>query len=81
MITDNIIATYGELAKGKIIDIHTNDGIEWTYMMEGKCKFNLDGQTYLLEEGDSVSYDARMEHSVIAIEKLKFFNIFVEDKK
>ena len=81
MITDNIVAIYGELKKGKSLDPHTNPGVEWVYHIEGKAEFTLNGQSFVLETGDSVSYNARMEHSVKALEKLKYFSIFVEDGK
>jgi transcriptional regulator with XRE-family HTH domain len=81
MIAGNIIVTLGELKKGKCIDPHTNPGVEWVYHTEGKCEFKLNGQTFVIEEGDSISYNARLEHSVTALERLKFFSICVEDKE
>ena len=80
MITDNIVVTYGELKKGKRIDPHTNRGIEFNYNIEGKCELILKGQSYFLEAGDSSVFNARLEHSLTALEKLKFFGIYVEDK-
>jgi transcriptional regulator with XRE-family HTH domain len=81
MIADNIVVIQGELKKGKRIDAHTNPGVEWAYHIEGKCEFKLNGQSYILEAGDSVSYDANLEHSVKAIETLKYISIYVQDKK
>ena len=81
MISDNIVVTYGELKKGKVIDSHTNRGIEYNYNIEGKSELKLNGQSYFLEAGDSSVFNARLEHSVTAHEKLKFFGIFVEDKE
>lgn len=81
MILDNIVVTYGELKKGKSIDPHTNPGIEWAYNVEGKCKFKLDGQSHLLEAGDSICFNARLEHSVTALEKLKFLGLYVGKKE
>jgi transcriptional regulator with XRE-family HTH domain len=81
MIKDNMIVSYGELKKGATIDPHTNPGIEWAYNVQGKCEFKLDGQSFLLEAGDSVSYNAKLEHSVTAVEKLKFFAIYVQEKE
>jgi len=81
LIAENIVVTYGELKKGKKIDPHTNRGIEYNYNIEGKSELILDGQSYFLEAGDSTVFDARLEHSVTALQKLKFFGIFVEDKK
>jgi transcriptional regulator with XRE-family HTH domain len=81
MIADNIVVVYGELKKGKRIDPHTNRGIEYNYNIEGKSELKLDGQSYFLEAGDTSVFNARLEHSVTALEKLKFFGIFVEDSK
>ena len=79
MITNNIVVTYGELKKGKTINPHTNPGIEFAYNIEGKCEFKLSNQSYILEAGDSLSYNARVEHSVKALEKLKFFAVYVKN--
>jgi transcriptional regulator with XRE-family HTH domain len=81
MITDNIVVIYGELKKGKSLDSHTNPGVEWVYHTKGKCEFTLNGQSFILEAGDSISYNARMEHSVKALEPLKYFSIFVEERE
>jgi transcriptional regulator with XRE-family HTH domain len=80
MIADNIVVTYGELKKGKKIDPHINQGIEFNYNIEGKAELKLGGQCYYLEAGDSSVFNARLEHSVTALEKLKFFGIYLEDK-
>lgn len=81
MIANNIVVTYGELKKGKRIDPHTNRGIEYNYNIEGKSELKLNGQSYFLEAGDSSAFNARLEHSLKALEKLKFFGIYVEDKE
>ena len=81
MIADNIVVTYGELKKGRKIDPHTNRGIEYNYNVDGKSELILDGKSYFLEAGDSSVFNARLEHSVIALEKLKFFGVYVEDKE
>jgi len=81
MIKDNMIVSYGELKKGTMIDPHTNPGVEWAYNLQGKCELRLDGKSFFLEAGDSVSYNAKLEHSVKAIEKLKFFAIYVQEEE
>ena len=80
MIADNIVITAGELGRGKTTDLHTNLGKEFTYITEGECKFMQNGQTILLKKGDSIFHNARLDHSVTAIEKLKFFSIYIKDK-
>ncbi len=81
MIADNIIVTYGELRKGQTIDPHTNPGIEWAFNIEGKCELKLNNQTYITETGDSIAFNARIEHSLTALEKLTFFAIYVESEE
>ena len=81
MITDNISVTYGELKKGKNIDFHSNQGIEWTYIIEGRCEHKMSGESYIWKAGDSVSYDAKIPHSVTALETLKFIAIYIRDKE
>ena len=81
MITNNIVVTYGELKKGKKIDAHSNPGIEWAYVIEGKCEHKQNAQNFILEAGDSISYNARLEHSIFALEKLKFFALFIRDQE
>ena len=81
MIGSNIVVTYGELKKGKRIDPHTNRGIEFNCHIEGKSELKLHGQSYVLEAGDSSVFNARLEHSVTALETVKFFGIYLEDKE
>ena len=79
MIKNNIMSSYTELKKGKTIDTHTNPGIEWAYYLEGKGEITIGDKKLLLEAGDCISYNARIEHSITALEKLVSFNIYVED--
>ena len=81
MIGGNIVVTYGVFKKGKSVDPHSNPGKEFTYIIEGRCQFKQDNQTILLEAGDSIFHNARMEHSIIATEKFKFFSIYIKDKE
>lgn len=79
MVKDGITVTYSELRKGKTIDPHTNRGREFAFLIEGQCDFTLDGKSYLLERGDSFSFDAKLEHSLSALEESKFFGIYIKD--
>jgi len=79
MIADNIAVSYGEHKKGKTVEPHTNPGIEFAYILEGKLDFKHDNKSCILRPGDSIAYDARIEHSSTALETVKFFGIFMED--
>jgi transcriptional regulator with XRE-family HTH domain len=80
MIDDNIVVTYGELNKGGKIGPHTNPGSEWAYNIQGKCRLEIGSRSYILGTRDSVCYNARLEHTVTALEELRFLSIYLEDK-
>jgi transcriptional regulator with XRE-family HTH domain len=79
MVTDKISVTYGELRKGKRIPLHSNPGIEFAYVIAGKCELRLGGESIVLQDGDSISYNATTEHEVVALEDHKFLAIYVRD--
>lgn len=81
MIKDNIVVTYGVLKKGQTIDRHMNPGIEWAFNVKGKCVLKLNNKSYITGAGDSIAYNAKVEHSVTALEDLTFFSIYVEDEQ
>lgn len=80
MIKENIVVTYGQLKKGERFDPHISSGTEWVYTMKGRCEFKLDKESLILKAGDSVSYDAKIEHSAKAMERLEFISILVKDQ-
>ena len=81
MVAHNIVITYVEMGKGKTIDAHSNSGIEWAYVIEGKSEHLQNGRSIIMEAGDSLSYDARAEHTVTALEDLKFIGVFVNESE
>lgn len=80
MIARNLIVSYGEMKKGQTIDAHSDPAIEWVYVVEGRCEHKLGNESIFLETGDSMSYDARQEHAVIALEKHRFFAIRLKEE-
>jgi len=81
MIKENISVSYGVLKKGETIVSHTNPGIEFAYMLEGRCELIVGKESVILEAGDSVAYNARVPHEIRGIEKHKFLAIYVRDQK
>jgi len=81
MVGKNMVVTHGEVKRGKSIDPHTNAGKEFTYVIGGRCQFKQDNQVISLEAGDSIFHNARIEHSITATEKFKFFSIYIKDKE
>lgn len=39
-----------------------HDGEEFMFILSGKVEFELDGERYILEEGDSIYFDASLPH-------------------
>lgn len=46
---------------------HTHDGQEFEYLVSGSMEFHLGDEVYILNEGDSVYFDANIPHSVKAL--------------
>jgi transcriptional regulator with XRE-family HTH domain len=42
-------------------------GEEFDFIIEGSAKYIVNGQEYILDEGDSIYFDSTMKHSVVAI--------------
>lgn len=58
--------------KDKGLPNHTHNGLAAIQVLEGRVEMNfVNGKNYLLKEGDVLSFDAHIEHNVIAKEKSK----------
>lgn len=42
-------------------------GEEFDFLIEGSAKYTIDGQEYILNEGDSIHFDSTLKHSVEAL--------------
>jgi len=51
--------------------IFQHEGEEFIYVLEGKHEFIYDGKTYVMEEGDSVYFDAAVPHTGKSLGKKK----------
>jgi len=38
------------------------DAMEFKYIIEGSCSYQLDEKEYILEQGDSIFFDGRIPH-------------------
>ncbi len=56
--------------KGDEFEIHENrhDGQEYNYMLEGRLEIKINGKTMILEEGDSIYFDAKFPHGMKALD-------------
>jgi len=50
------------------LDVHSHreklitDAMEFKYIIEGSCSYQLDEKEYILEQGDSIFFDGRIPH-------------------
>jgi len=59
-------APYDEAAdKGEIMQ-RDHDGQEFDYILSGSLKVRIDDHEFIMEEGDSVYYDATRKHGMVA---------------
>ena len=50
------------------VPLQSHPGEEFNYVIEGRCSFHFGADQYLLKTGDSVYFDATVEHAVHAID-------------
>ena len=53
----------------KDVPLRAHAGEEFNYVIEGRCRLLFGAQEYVLEAGDSVYFDASVEHAVHAIDR------------
>jgi transcriptional regulator with XRE-family HTH domain len=56
---DAVLLTLEPGAKGKPT---TTDGYEFKYLLSGSCEYQINNEVILLEEGDSIYFDASIPH-------------------
>jgi transcriptional regulator with XRE-family HTH domain len=82
LIKEGVLVNLGEAKQGTFIDPHTEDGHSLVYMLEGEAIIKHDGVEHALKAGDTIYYDARYPHSVMATSKKhKFFSIFFKARR
>jgi len=51
-----------ELQKKSHRELVSTDAFEYKYMIKGSVEYEINGNTYVLEEGDSLFFDGRLPH-------------------
>ena len=71
---------YLEESENSVIKTSSHEGQEMDYVLEGSLKMSIDGKTEVLNEGDSIYYDASLPHGMIAANnrECKFLAILVK---
>lgn len=61
-----ILTTY-EPSEEALVDTYTHEGEELGFVMEGTFEVQVNNETYVLEEGDSIHFPSHLPHSTRAI--------------
>ena len=75
-----VTAPYEEEAQDKPIRLSVHGGQEWDYILKGKLKFIIGDHTEIVEEGDSLYYNSKQPHGMIAVggEDCEFLAILIK---
>lgn len=75
-----VTAPYEEEAQDKPIRLSVHEGQEWDYILKGKLKFIIGDHTEIVEEGDSLYYNSKQPHGMIAVggEDCEFLAILIK---
>ena len=80
LITDRLTVTYAELEEKTVIEPHQNKGFEWAFMIEGLAMVRVGTKEYMIEEGDTIFYDAHFTHSICVYKKIRYVGLFLRDE-
>lgn len=75
-----VTAPYEEEAQDKPIKLSVHEGQEWDYILKGKLKFIIGEHTEVVEAGDSLYYNSKQPHGMIAVggEDCEFLAILIK---
>ncbi len=70
--------TYGHvnLDEGTIVPMHSHPHEQWTYIIDGKMEFNLDGEKQLLLPGMGAFIPSNTMHGVVAVTACTVIDVF-----
>lgn len=72
-----VSVTLFSFAKGEEISTHESQGDAFVTCLDGEGKITIDGQDYLLTQGQSIVMPARHPHAVYAQENFKMLLVVV----
>lgn len=82
-VTRKILAYSDELMmceitfeKGARGNVHSHEHLQITYIAEGSFEFTIDGETKIVNKGDSVYMPSNSVHGVVCLEEGKLVDVF-----
>ena len=74
-------AAYDNETENSDIKLNSHEGQEINYVLEGKLKIRIEGHEEILNEGDTIYYNASKNHGMVPIDKdCKFMAVIVRDR-
>ena len=74
-------AVYDEDAEDNAIKLNSHDGQEFDYVLEGILKVRIENHEEILNEGDTIYYNATRSHGMVPIGKdCRFMAVIIRDK-
>lgn len=67
--------------KGSIGEVHTHPHEQISYVLEGSFEFELDGEKYTINKGDTYYVKPNQPHGVVALEDSIVLDIFTPQRE
>ncbi len=64
------------IAKNGIVPLHQHESEQISYCLEGRFKFEIEGQEIVLHPGEVLVIPSNVPHSAVALEDFRGFDIF-----
>jgi quercetin dioxygenase-like cupin family protein len=70
-----------EVQKGYVVPVHQHDNQQITWVMSGKWRFTVGGQTQDVGPGEMISIPANTPHTATAVETLVAYDVFTPPRQ
>src|SRR5690349_15036476 len=73
---ETVTVAYITLAQGAVVPEHHHPNEQVTTLMSGRLRFNVDGNEFVAEAGQTVPLAANVPHEVEALEDTEVLDVF-----
>jgi quercetin dioxygenase-like cupin family protein len=78
---DNVMVARTDVEKGYVVPLHAHDNQQVTWVMSGRWRFTLEGQTIDVGPNEMISIPANVAHTAEAVETLVAYDIFTPPRE
>ena len=79
--SENVMTVEVYFEKGGFGTRHTHPHEQISYVVYGQVEYEIEGQTWILNQGYSIHVDANQNHSCKALEKTLLLDVFTPMRK